>query len=76
MTEYDDLGAMITASEKLQDRAFGRPKQATELTGAGGEPLNPPAAVPEDADFHRQLAEVLVEAEVIKLGAGNGNGHA
>lgn len=36
MTEYDDLGAQITAAEKLRDRVFGRPKQTTEISGPGG----------------------------------------
>ena len=28
----DDLGAMIAAVEKLEDRVYGRPKQASEVT--------------------------------------------
>lgn len=39
VSEHDDLGAMIAASEKLQDRALGRPKQMTEITGADGGPV-------------------------------------
>jgi hypothetical protein len=75
---YEDLGAMIAAAEKLLDRIYGKARQATELTGAGGEPLHPPARIPDDDDYHRQVAEVLVEAEVIKLSAernGSRNGH-
>jgi hypothetical protein len=39
MSNHDDLGAMMNAAEKLQDRAFGRPKQSAEITGAGGGPV-------------------------------------
>jgi hypothetical protein len=39
VSEHDDLGAHVTASEKLQDRVYGRPKQATELTGPEGGPV-------------------------------------
>jgi hypothetical protein len=39
VSEYDDLGAHVTASEKLQDRVYGRPKQATEITGPEGGPV-------------------------------------
>jgi hypothetical protein len=39
MTSHDDLGAHIAAAEKLLDRIYGRPKQATELTGAEGGPV-------------------------------------
>lgn len=39
MTDHDDLGAHILAAEKLLDRVYGRPKQATELTGAEGGPV-------------------------------------
>lgn len=39
MTEHDDLGAHIAAAEKLLDRIYGRPKQATEITGADGGPV-------------------------------------
>jgi hypothetical protein len=39
VSSHDDLGAHMAAAEKLQDRVYGRPKQATELTGAGGGPV-------------------------------------
>lgn len=32
VSPHDDLGAMITAAEKLRDRVFGRPKQSSEVT--------------------------------------------
>lgn len=36
---YNDLGAHMAAADKLLDRIYGRPKQATEITGADGGPL-------------------------------------
>jgi len=39
VSEHDDLGAHIAAAERLLDRVYGRPKQATEITGADGGPV-------------------------------------
>lgn len=39
VSDHDDLGAMIAASEKLRDRVFGRPKQQVEASGPGGGPI-------------------------------------
>jgi hypothetical protein len=39
ISAVEDLGAQIAAAEKLLDRVYGRPKQSTELTGAGGGPM-------------------------------------
>lgn len=39
LSNIDDLGAMIAAAEKLQDRAFGKPKQVSEVSGPNGEPV-------------------------------------
>jgi hypothetical protein len=41
VSEHDDLGAQIAASEKLVDRVVGKPKQAIEASGPGGTPLGP-----------------------------------
>jgi hypothetical protein len=38
-SEYEDLGAHMAAADKLLDRIYGRPKQATEITGADGGPV-------------------------------------
>jgi hypothetical protein len=35
----EDLGAQVTAAEHLLDRVFGRPRQALELTGEDGRPI-------------------------------------
>ena len=39
VSEHDDLGAMIQASEKLLDRVYGRPKQVSEVSGPDGAPV-------------------------------------
>lgn len=38
-SNYEDLGAQIAAAEKLLDRVYGRPKQATEISGPEGGPV-------------------------------------
>jgi hypothetical protein len=39
VSPHDDLGAQMTASEKLQDRVYGKPRQSVEHTGADGGPI-------------------------------------
>jgi hypothetical protein len=39
VSEHDDLGAHMNASDKLQDRVYGRPRQAVEVTGEDGGPV-------------------------------------
>lgn len=64
MTEHDDLGAQMNAAEKLQDRVYGRPKQATEITSpdGGGFVLIAPANATEKS---RKAAELLRDAGAI-----------
>lgn len=38
-TTIDDLGAQIAAAERLLDRVYGKPRQATEITGPDGGPV-------------------------------------
>lgn len=47
---HEDLGAQIMAAEKLQDRVYGRPKQTTELSGAGGGPVEIVPVTRDQAD--------------------------
>ncbi len=61
VSPYDDLGAMMTASEKLQDRTHGRPRQAVEHSGPDGGPINTnlimdPALAREARDLIRRAA--------------------
>ena len=64
MTSHDDLGAHIAAAEKLLDRIYGRPKQATELTGAEGGPVE---LVPVSREKAKEVGGILS-----KVGAGGG----
>lgn len=66
MSTHEDLGAQLAAAEKILDRALGRPKQATELTGAGGGPVEVDMiGVPTEADFHEGVAKILQEAGAV-----------
>jgi hypothetical protein len=60
---FDDLGAMVAAAEKLLDRALGRPKQATELTGPNGGPIEADVVgIPTEQQFHHGVAKILAAA--------------
>jgi hypothetical protein len=60
---YEDLGAQIAAADKLLDRIYGRPKQATELTGPGGGPIeHDHAGIPTNEEFQAGMAAVLAGA--------------
>lgn len=63
VSDYDDLGAMIAAAEKLLDRVYGRPKQTTELTGEGGGPIETRELIPTDAKWRDEVTGVIQEAE-------------
>ncbi len=39
MSGHEDLGAQINAAEKIQDRAFGKARQAVEHSGPEGGPI-------------------------------------
>lgn len=64
MSEHEDLGAQMAAAEKLLDRALGRPKQSTELTGAGGGPVE---IVPVTREKAKKVGGILAG-----VGAGGG----
>lgn len=64
VSNHDDLGAHIAAAEKLLDRVYGRPKQATELTGAEGGPVE---LVPVSREKARTVGGILAG-----VGAGGG----
>ena len=58
VSELDDLAAMMTAAEKLQDRVYGRPRQSTEITGPDGGALL--LIAPDDAVTKSQRAAMLL----------------
>jgi hypothetical protein len=64
VTDHDDLGAHIAAAEKLLDRVYGRPKQATELTGSEGGPVE---IVPVAREKSKKVGGILAG-----VGAGGG----
>jgi hypothetical protein len=69
VSEYDDLGAHVTASEKLQDRVYGRPKQATEITGPEGGPVQFETDLSNlSADDLRALKTLLAKAAATPKG--------
>lgn len=58
VSETDDLDAMQRAAERLQDRVYGRPKQATEITSPDGGAVI--LVAPADATAKsRKAAELL-----------------
>lgn len=71
LTDIADLGARIQAAERILDRVVGKPRQTTEVTGAGGQPLVPPP-LPNDDDWHRKLQEAAGE---LAGAAPSTNGH-
>lgn len=75
VSDAEDLGAMIAAAEKLLDRVYGRARQATELTGAGGRPLTVSFDFTETEEWNREVAGVLAEAGAVTAAAANGNGN-
>lgn len=68
VSDYDDLGAMMTASDKLQDRAFGRPKQSTELSGEVGG-TNTAQLEREIERLTERLAEMALDGSRDSAGA-------
>lgn len=63
VSEYEDIGGQMKAAEMILDRVLGRPKQATELTGADGG--NVVVEVPWSAERASKVAEVLRNAGAI-----------
>lgn len=63
--EVPDHAMRLKAVEALHDRAYGKPKQVSEITGPEGGPIAH-VGIPDEDDFHKQTAAVLAEAEAIK----------
>lgn len=59
VSDHEDLGAMIAAAEKLQDRVYGKPKQVQELTGPEGGPVV--LELPDDAEERSARAAALLK---------------
>jgi hypothetical protein len=71
---YEDLGAQMAAAEKLLDRVYGKPKQATEISGPEGGPVVT-VELPTAPEWQAQVAKVLLETGALAVAAPNGNGN-
>lgn len=70
-----DHPTRIQAARELLDRAYGKPKQVQELTGAEGSPL-PQVVIPIDQDWQTDVAEALRDMVSAGAASSNGSGHA
>lgn len=69
--EVPDHALRLKAAEALHDRAYGKPKQATEISGPEGGPItHAENSIPDETSFHRQAAKLLAEAGAITAAAG------
>lgn len=59
VSEHNDLGAMMTAVEQLMNRVNGKPKQATEISGPEGGPVE--VVAPLDARTKSAKALALLQ---------------
>lgn len=66
-SNIEDLAAQIVAAEKIIDRLWGRPRQAVEMTGADGGPVEMIAVSRPEAEQGKLLALVAGAAQ-----SGNG----
>ncbi|MBN8867503.1 MAG: hypothetical protein J0H98_08110 [Solirubrobacterales bacterium] len=66
--EIPDHLIRLKAAEALNDRAYGKPKQISEITGPEGGPIEH-VGIPDEDEFHQAAAGILAEAEAIKNNA-------
>lgn len=72
----DHTTRMAAAREGL-DRAYGKPKQATELSGPDGGPIpTQPVVVPDTEQYRRRVQQIAQRAMGTVATNGNGNGHS
>jgi len=60
-----DHRARLQAVEAVADRAFGKPKQVQEITGAGGGPIQ--TEVPVDKQREADVAKILAESGALGM---------
>lgn len=53
----EDFSLRLRAMEVMLDRVYGKPTATTEITGAGGAPLQ--VTVPQDEERAREVAQIL-----------------
>jgi hypothetical protein len=59
VSQHDDLAAMMAAAEKLLDRVYGKPTQATEISGPGGGPVEVDRMDTSRPDVRKALHDLL-----------------
>ncbi len=59
VSDYEDLGAMIEAAEKLSNRIEGRPMQRAEVSGPDGEPLRIEEELRADPETRKALHDLV-----------------
>jgi hypothetical protein len=60
--EVPDHAIRLRAVEALNDRAYGKPKQVSEISGPEGGPVEH-AHIPTEDEFQKSVARILEEAE-------------
>lgn len=65
VSQHDDLGAQMAAAEKLQDRVYGKPKQATEISGPDGGAVNVRNVDIADPDVRKWALDMIKSAAPI-----------
>jgi hypothetical protein len=60
--EVPDYAIRLRAVEALNDRAYGKPKQVSEISGPEGGPLEH-AHIPTEDEFQKSVAKILSEAD-------------
>jgi hypothetical protein len=60
--EVPDHAVRLRAVEALNDRAYGKPKQVSEISGPEGGPVEH-AHIPTEDEFQQNVAKILAEAD-------------
>lgn len=71
----EDHSVRMAAAREGLDRAYGKPKQATEISGPDGGPIPvTPVAVPDTESYRERVARISSQAIGMPATNGNGNG--
>lgn len=63
--DVKDFNVRLRAVEMMLDRIYGRPRQTTELSGPGGNPVE--VEVPKDEERARQVAQILTNVGAVSV---------
>jgi hypothetical protein len=75
LAEVPDYRTRLSAAGAVLDRLYCRPKQATELTGADGGPIQTAPLLPDDPEWEARIAAVQAAHVPALNGSSNGNGN-